>query len=84
MSGKISSVKSSDLFDPQSILTAKEVCQLLRINRRTLQRWCHSKPPKLTYIQLSPNKIGFRRQLIEFFLKQREIQGCYQVETEAA
>jgi len=61
--------------DPQSLLTPKEVCDLLRINRRTLQRWCHSKPPKLSYIYLSPNRIVFRRSLIEFFLKAREIQG---------
>jgi excisionase family DNA binding protein len=55
------------------LLTADEVCAILRITRRTLQRWIHGNPPKLPYVQLSLNKIGFRRQTIEQFIRSREV-----------
>jgi excisionase family DNA binding protein len=71
--------RAAPILDPPSLMTPKEVCDFLRVNRRTVQRWCHSKPPKLSYIRLSANRIVFRRQLIEFFLKRREIRGVYSV-----
>jgi excisionase family DNA binding protein len=59
--------------DPEQLMTTKEVCRILRVSRRTLRRWCHAKPPKLSYIQLSPRKIAFRKQLIEYFIERHEI-----------
>jgi excisionase family DNA binding protein len=57
--------------DPEQLMTAKEVCGILRVSRRTLRRWCLSN--RLTYIQLSRNKIVFRKQLIEYFIEKHEI-----------
>jgi excisionase family DNA binding protein len=73
----ISRKAAPDDFDPESLMTPAEVCGMLSISRKTLQRWCHSKPPKITYIRLSASEIRFRRQLIDFFLQQREIAGVY-------
>jgi hypothetical protein len=61
--------------DPEQLMTGKEVCAVLRISRRTLRRWCNGKPPKLSHIQLSPRKIVFRKQLIEYFIETHEIRG---------
>ena len=63
----ISRKSAPAVFDPDSLMTPDEVCALLRISRKTLQRWCHAKPPKISYIRLSASEIRFRRQLIEFF-----------------
>jgi excisionase family DNA binding protein len=74
--------KNVTVFDPQSLLTPKEVCTLFKITRRTLQRWCHSKPQQMPYISLGPHTVRFRRSLIEYILKQREISGSCHVETD--
>jgi hypothetical protein len=50
---------------------------MLRITRRTLRKWCHSKPPKLSYLALGLHTVRFRRQLIEYFMQCREIPGTY-------
>ncbi len=57
------------------LLTPAEVCAILHINRRTLYRWCHAQPPKLSFIHLGRNCIRFRRQLIEYFVEVREYLG---------
>lgn len=77
MEPRLRRVKSEHIFSPETLMTGAEVCDLLRITRRTLRQWCHSKPPKLSYIVLGPHTVMFRRQLIEYFLKQREIRGIY-------
>jgi excisionase family DNA binding protein len=59
--------------DPEQLMTAKEVCNILRVSRRTLRRWCLSN--RLSYIPLSRNKIVFRKQLIEYFIEKHEIRG---------
>jgi predicted site-specific integrase-resolvase len=70
-------VKKAEILAPEQLLTAAEVCQILRVSRCTLRRWCSSKPPKLSYITLGPHTMMFRRQLIEYFIKCREIPGVY-------
>jgi predicted site-specific integrase-resolvase len=77
MEPRLRKVKSEHIFSPETLLTSVEVCKMLRISRRTLTRWCSSKPPKLSYIAFGPNTVMFRRQLIEYFLEQREIRGIY-------
>ena len=66
-------MKSIPVAAPEQLLTPAEVCSILRVSRRTLRRWCAGKRPKLTYIQLSPNSIRFRRQLIEWFIETHEV-----------
>ena len=51
---------------------------MLGISRRTLRRWCAEG--KLTYVQFGQNKIGFRRQLLEHFIRSHEVRGAYHVE----
>jgi hypothetical protein len=77
MEPRLRRVKSEHIFSPETLLTAGEVCKILRISRRTLTRWCSSKPPMLSHLRLGNNTIMFRRQLIEYFLEQREIRGMY-------
>jgi hypothetical protein len=71
--------KPQPILDPSSLMTPAQVCAELLINRRTLQRYCHSKPPKLGYIRLSANCIRFRRQLVEYFKRLRSV-GDFQTE----
>jgi excisionase family DNA binding protein len=77
MEPRLRRVKSEHIFSPETLMTAAEVCEMLRIKRRTLTRWCNSKPPKLSHLRFGHNTVMFRRQLIEYFLEQREIRGIY-------
>jgi predicted site-specific integrase-resolvase len=77
MEPRLRRVKSDHIFSPETLMTGKEVCDILRITRRTLRRWCNGKPPKLSYLRLAPGVVRFRRQLIEYFLECREIRGAY-------
>lgn len=67
--------KEKELMDPPSLMTSREVCELLRISRKTLYNYCHvcrGRPPLLTRIQFR-GRILFRRQLVEWVFNQREI-----------
>jgi excisionase family DNA binding protein len=66
-------MKKPVIFHLETLMTAKEVCDVLRISRRTLRRWCHTMPPRMPYIMLSRNKVAFRRQMVEYFIEKREI-----------
>jgi hypothetical protein len=77
MEPRLRRVKSEHIFSPETLMTAAEVCKMLRIKRRTLSRWCNRKPPLLSHLRLGYNTVMFRRQLIEYFLEQREIRGIY-------
>jgi len=77
MEPRLRRVKSEHIFSPETLMTGKEVCDILRINRRTLRRWCNDNPPKLSHLRLALRVVRFRRQLIEYFIKCREIRGAY-------
>lgn len=76
-------IHGPQVFDPQFIIPGPEAARLLGISRRTLRRWCAEKPPRLTFIPLSKNKVGFRKQILDFYLQSREIRGRYHVEIAA-
>ena len=60
---------------PQStLLTATEVCDLLQISRRTLQRLCAYR--KLSFIRIGQNTVRFRREIVDVFLRSREVRGA--------
>lgn len=79
MEPRLRRVKSEHVFSPETLLTAGEVCKMLRVSRRTLTRWCNRKPPLLSHLKLGHNTVMFRRQLIEHFIQQREIRGVYRL-----
>jgi hypothetical protein len=69
-------------FDPQTLLDGPQAARMLGISRRCLSRWCAQKPPKLTFRRVGNNKVQFRRQIIDYYLKTTEIRGRYHVEME--
>ena len=77
MESRLRKVKSDRVVSPETLMTGAEAWSILRISRRTLTRWCSSKPPVLSYLGLGSNTIMFRRQLIEHFIKCQEIRGAY-------
>jgi len=54
----------------ESLLTISEVCQLLKVSKRTVQRW--SKNGRLRPIRLSSRIIRFKKSDIERFLKSHD------------
>jgi excisionase family DNA binding protein len=77
MEPQLRRVKSEHIFSPETLMTGAEVCSILKINRRTLRRWCNDKPPRLSHLRCGPHTVRFRRQLIEHFIKCREIRSIY-------
>ncbi len=54
----------------ENLLTINEVCQLLKVSKRTIQRWV--KNHTLTPLRLSSRIIRFKQSEIERFLKSHE------------
>lgn len=64
---------------PDDILTAAEVCKILKCNRRTLYNYTHSykgRRPLLSSYRVR-GKVLVRRKQLEFFLKKIEVKGVY-------
>jgi Helix-turn-helix domain len=64
---------------PDDILTATEVCEILKCNRKTLYNYTHSykgRPPLPSSYRVR-GKVLVRRKQLEFFLKKIEVKGVY-------
>jgi excisionase family DNA binding protein len=57
-------------------LTPRQVCSLLGISQKTLQRMLRQKPPAISYVRLSARLFRFRRAAVEAFIAQRTIKGA--------
>jgi excisionase family DNA binding protein len=64
-------------FAPPIIVWGPEAAHMLGISRRTLRRWCVEN--RLSYVQFAQNKVGFRRQVLEHFIRQHEVIGVCHV-----
>jgi excisionase family DNA binding protein len=62
---------SPDDIGVDRLLTSAEVCNILRIKSKTLQRLC--KSGALNFIRISETCYRFRPAAVNLFLRQREI-----------
>jgi excisionase family DNA binding protein len=63
--------KSESLPVIHSYLTSKEVCELLRISAKTLQRMRQNR--KITYVRVCGRGLIFPQTEVERFLKERTV-----------
>lgn len=64
---------------PDDILTAAEVCKILKCSRKTFHNYTHvykGRPPLLSSYRFR-GKVLVRRKQLEFFLKKIEVKGVY-------
>jgi excisionase family DNA binding protein len=59
---------------PDSILTSKQVCTLLQVCGKTLQRLCAKK--EISFIRVSRTTFRFRRAAVDHFVAQREVRAA--------
>ncbi len=58
---------------PEEFLTSKEVADLLRVSKKTLQRYCAKRA--LNYIRIG-GVLRFRRTAIDLFIARNEVRGA--------
>jgi excisionase family DNA binding protein len=61
---------------PDKLLRSVDVCQLLNISGKTLQRLIARKPPAITFIKAGPRTFRFRRSAIDGYIAAHEIRGA--------
>jgi excisionase family DNA binding protein len=58
---------------PDALLTSNQVCTILQICGKTLQRLCAKK--KISFIKVSRTCFRFRRAAVDTFIAQREVRA---------
>ena len=62
-----------DSVSSSNLLTGKQVCTLLNISGKTLQRLCARRD--INFIRLSGKAFRFRPEAVNLFIAQREVRS---------
>ena len=70
----ISTIVTATSSNPDRLLTPAEVCLLLSISKKTLDRLRLQKPPALSYIKLRGG-FRYRRAAVDFYINRNEVKA---------